>query len=213
MSWQKSIKKGTSVPIPPETVVLPPKPRRKFKKWLIVLIIILSLVICSLLWLEAQISSRSLSGVFYLQSSYSDWGNGNFAMTSEFPSGETKSEDMWHHTNHFISPPFSDGLALEKATITIYHQLVSNTASGSVSIEILLIDSIGNVQEIWSGNINFLTNSRVTSSVVNFGSRPILLKTERLYVKITVTTPFAFDWYWGNSVYPSKIEYFGEAEK
>jgi hypothetical protein len=157
-----------------------------------------------------QSSSQQVSGTLYFQANASDWGTGNFAMTSQSPNGTTQKEDMWHHPDYFISEPFLSGINLSQITVTLYHEIVSNNlGEQNISVEISLIDSVGNVQLFWSGNVECPVNSRVSSVTTDFTPQVELFSNERLQVEITVTTVWAYDWYWGSQEYPSNLSYSG----
>jgi hypothetical protein len=154
-----------------------------------------------------QTFPKTETGELYFQSITSDWGNGNYVLSQSFSSGEGKSNDMWHHPDNFISPPLKQNFAINTIIVTIYHQIMSADGS-NLKVEFMFIDSIGQVQTIATKFLQSTENSRVTSSTASFLNLH-LLKNERFYVRVTVTTPFAWDWYWGNSAYPSHITYEG----
>lgn len=154
-----------------------------------------------------QTFPKTETGKLFFQSAMSDWGNGNFVLNQSFPNGERKSNDWWHHPDNFISPPLKQNFTLKKITVTIYHQIVPSDGN-YVKVELMFIDVIGGVQTICTKSLKSIENSRVTSDTLSLNSLK-LLKNERLYVRVTVTTPFAWDWYWGNSNYSSHITYEG----
>jgi hypothetical protein len=152
--------------------------------------------------------AKTITGNLYFQPTVSDWSSGNFAMSPQIPNGDTQSEDMWHHSSNFISSPLKQNFAITELTFSLYYKIVPSDGN-YFQIEVMFIDANGGVQTICTKSVALIENSRSTSYTVNFSNPPQLMENERLYVRITVATWAAWDWYWGNLNYPSHVTYRG----
>jgi len=185
------------------------KTNRRNKLILLSICIIISVLLLVVFSSLLAVSQKTKTGKLYLQSTASDWGDGNFAMDKNLLYGEQKSNDMWHHPNNFISPPLKQNFKITELTFSLYHKIVPSDGTYFL-IELMFIDVNGEVQTICEKSVTSIENSRTTSYTISFYSNPPQLLTgERLYFRIKVATGKAWDWYWGDSSYPSHITYKG----
>jgi hypothetical protein len=193
----------------PKQIGKPTKMKRRNKLILLSICIIIAVLLLVVFSSLLAVSQKTKTGKLYLQSTASDWGDGNFAMSQNLLYGEQKSNDMWHHPNNFISPPLRQNFKVTELTFTLYHKIVPSDGTYFL-IECMFIDVNGEVQTICEKSVTSIENSRTTSYTISFYSNPPqLLTNERLYLRIKVATGKAWDWYWGDSSYPSHITYKG----
>lgn len=183
--------------------------KRGRKKIVTIFSILLIIVILLVVFSSLNFLPKTETGKLYFQSTESDWGDGNFAMSNNLLNGEEKSNDMWHHPNSFISTPLRQPFKVTEITFMLYHKIVPSDGT-YFKIECMFIDVNGRVQSISSKSVMSIENSRSTSYTFSFfPNSPQLLPNERLYLRITVATSSAWDWYWGDANYPSQIIYKG----
>lgn len=189
-----------------------PKRMRRRNKLILIAVSVGIIIVVFLITPLSQImpfsstTQKTETNELYFQSTLNDLGGGgNLIMNQNFPVGEQKSPDLWHHPNSFLSPPLRQNTAISELTFLFYHKMTTSDYGG-FTIKVMLLNANTGIQTICTESVTSNQYSRTTSCTITFNSNmPQLLQGEKLYIQIDS----GLDWYWGSSNYPSHVTFKG----